>query len=280
MRRTESYPIEREQVKEINMYKTILVPLDGSQRAEAILPHAENLAKRYDAKIIFLGVIESPSVIVASEFTDVPPDPKGYERQFEEVKTYLTSQQENLRKKGIDTQQHVGDGPVVKTIINVAEHLDKIDGISTYYDGCVVFDNTANYYYFVNLEGAVYRSRSVETEVANCAMISITYDNDKEWDFDVVPVSYDPIWGSSEGELEWREVRKDGNFLSRSRFHQAEITLRGDSELERVVLAPAVEAQNISPGESKNIYARSNIPGSTDITEYETKFRTWFRLFE
>jgi nucleotide-binding universal stress UspA family protein len=28
------------------MYKTILVPLDGSKRAEAILPHVEELARR------------------------------------------------------------------------------------------------------------------------------------------------------------------------------------------------------------------------------------------
>jgi len=106
------------------MYKTILVPLDGSKRAEKIFPHVENLAKRYDAKIIFLRVIESPTAIVASEFTDIPPDPKRYERQFEDVVTYLTRQQENFRKKGIDTQQHVGDGSIVKMIINAAEHLD------------------------------------------------------------------------------------------------------------------------------------------------------------
>jgi nucleotide-binding universal stress UspA family protein len=29
------------------MYNTILVPLDGSKRAEAILPHVEDLAGRY-----------------------------------------------------------------------------------------------------------------------------------------------------------------------------------------------------------------------------------------
>ena len=40
------------------MYNSILVPLDGSKRAEAILPHVENLAGRYGATVIFLRVVE------------------------------------------------------------------------------------------------------------------------------------------------------------------------------------------------------------------------------
>ena len=38
------------------MYRTILVPLDGSKRAEAILPHVEDLAQRYHAAVVFLHV--------------------------------------------------------------------------------------------------------------------------------------------------------------------------------------------------------------------------------
>ena len=40
------------------MYHKILVPLDGSKRADRILPHVEELARRYKAKVIFLQVIE------------------------------------------------------------------------------------------------------------------------------------------------------------------------------------------------------------------------------
>ncbi len=40
------------------MYKTILVPLDGSKRAEAVLPHVEEMANRYGDGIIFLRVEE------------------------------------------------------------------------------------------------------------------------------------------------------------------------------------------------------------------------------
>lgn len=53
------------------MYKTILVPLDGSKRAEAILPHVEELAWRYDAKVVFLRVSEEPIVLGSDEGVDV-----------------------------------------------------------------------------------------------------------------------------------------------------------------------------------------------------------------
>lgn len=36
------------------MYTRILVPLDGSERAEKILPHVEELARLFSAEVIFL----------------------------------------------------------------------------------------------------------------------------------------------------------------------------------------------------------------------------------
>lgn len=40
----------------ITMYKSILVPSDGSKRAEAILPHAEQLAQLCSVKITLLQI--------------------------------------------------------------------------------------------------------------------------------------------------------------------------------------------------------------------------------
>ena len=45
------------------MFDTILVPLDGSKRAEAILPHVEELARMGQATVIFLQVVEPITVI-------------------------------------------------------------------------------------------------------------------------------------------------------------------------------------------------------------------------
>ena len=40
------------------MYKKILVPLDGSKRAEMIRPHVRELASRFQATVILITVIE------------------------------------------------------------------------------------------------------------------------------------------------------------------------------------------------------------------------------
>lgn len=48
------------------MYDTLLVPLDGSKRAEAILRHVEELAGQYGATVIFLQVVELVPLNVGS----------------------------------------------------------------------------------------------------------------------------------------------------------------------------------------------------------------------
>ena len=49
------------------MYKVILVPLDGSVRAEAILPHVDDLARCYRAKVVFLQVVEPEPLIIGPD---------------------------------------------------------------------------------------------------------------------------------------------------------------------------------------------------------------------
>lgn len=103
------------------MYNRILVPMDRSKRAEAILPHVEELAQRYDAKVIFLQVIESPSAVVAFEERHLTQLQQEFELQERQVKDYLTGLQTRLREKGIETRQRLGQGPVVEEIIKAAE---------------------------------------------------------------------------------------------------------------------------------------------------------------
>ncbi len=109
------------------MYQTILVPLDGSARAENILPHVENLAIQYKAKVIFIQVMEplliaNPSLHVTSALTDsVKESLKDFNRRYEEINTYLAGRQGEFREKGIDVRKFVEQGPVVETIISVAQ---------------------------------------------------------------------------------------------------------------------------------------------------------------
>ena len=109
------------------MYQTILVPLDGSPRAEHILPHVENLAIQHKTKVILLQVMEplqiaTPSVYASSALTDtVKESLKDFNRRYEENNTYLAGRLGEFREKGIDVRKFVEQGPVVETIISVAQ---------------------------------------------------------------------------------------------------------------------------------------------------------------
>lgn len=102
------------------MYKTILVPLDGSKRAESILPHVEELALHYHAKLIFLQVVEPPPLIVGPE-GDITLHQKELERWGKQAETYLATLKGEFQEKGIETHTQVGHGPVVEVIIAAAE---------------------------------------------------------------------------------------------------------------------------------------------------------------
>ncbi len=110
------------------MYQTILVPLDGSPRAESILPHAEALALKFGAKVILLQVVE-PSVSIITPYDMVPYyDPKEAERMLGEAKGYLAGKEGEFTAQGITVRSLVESGPVVTVILDVAarEHADLI----------------------------------------------------------------------------------------------------------------------------------------------------------
>lgn len=101
------------------MYKTILVPMDGSSRAERILPHVEDLALRFGAKVVFLKVLEPGSIIERPQGDDF--ETKVLEEQEGEATTYLSAWRGEFREKGIKSKSVVEHGEVVSTIITVAE---------------------------------------------------------------------------------------------------------------------------------------------------------------
>jgi nucleotide-binding universal stress UspA family protein len=105
-------------IQEVKMYKTILVPLDGSKRAEAILPHVENLAMCYQAKVIFLQVAERPPIIDGG---NPVPDLIEYKQHLRAAETYLAARQGEFREKGIETKILVVPGATVAEIIAAAE---------------------------------------------------------------------------------------------------------------------------------------------------------------
>jgi nucleotide-binding universal stress UspA family protein len=105
------------------MYNTILVPLDGSKRAEAILPHVEELVRHYAAKVIFLQVVEPAPIVVEPEgaYTFMTLHQQALEQQKYQAESYLAALQGEFREKGIEARTHIAYGPVVEEIINAAD---------------------------------------------------------------------------------------------------------------------------------------------------------------
>ena len=101
------------------MYKTILVPLDGSKRAEAILPHVEEMAHRFEAKVVFMQVVESHS-LAAGPYGTVELNIPEFERRTMKADAYLKARRGEFREKGIEAEKCVEHGPIVETIIDVA----------------------------------------------------------------------------------------------------------------------------------------------------------------
>jgi nucleotide-binding universal stress UspA family protein len=111
------------------MYKTILVPLDGSPRAETILPHATSLAAKYKAKLVLLQVVE-PLVAMVTPYDMVPyVDRDAAERAMQEAKSYLSGKEGEIRGEGIETRAYAESGPVVSVILDIAER-EKADLIA------------------------------------------------------------------------------------------------------------------------------------------------------
>ena len=102
------------------MYNTILVPLDGSKRAEAILRHVEDLAVRYSATVILLRVVEPVPLSVGLEKAYVVLR-GGFERGTKQAESYLAALQGEFREKGIQARTRVVSGPIVDAIISAAE---------------------------------------------------------------------------------------------------------------------------------------------------------------
>jgi nucleotide-binding universal stress UspA family protein len=109
------------------MFHKILVPLDGSKRAEKILSYVEDMAKRYEAQAIFMQVVEN-KVVTSAEGAFITLSDEEFAQAKNQAETYLDGIQGDFREKKIKTKTHVVYGPVVDAIISIAgqENADLI----------------------------------------------------------------------------------------------------------------------------------------------------------
>ena len=103
------------------MYKKILVPLDGSKRAEAILPHVKNLALCFKTEVILFIVIELGHLLAPDEIIGMSIFQEKLDQHIKETESYLASLLEQFREEDIKVKTLIAHGPVVKAILDAAK---------------------------------------------------------------------------------------------------------------------------------------------------------------
>lgn len=99
------------------MFKKILVPLDGSQLAEGILPRVEWLAKIHDGEVTLLRVA------LAHTFPGM--DPVQHQvNVVREAEEYLAKMEANLKSAGVKVKSAVRYGNDAQEIVEHAKDRD------------------------------------------------------------------------------------------------------------------------------------------------------------
>jgi nucleotide-binding universal stress UspA family protein len=107
--------------------RRILVALDGSTFAEAILQRAVELAKLLSAELTLVRVIEPTPVLTPNGLVPQPliPDSTGFDELKTQARTYLEGIADNLRKDGLSASCRVlVDDRVAPAILEEGHEFD------------------------------------------------------------------------------------------------------------------------------------------------------------
>jgi nucleotide-binding universal stress UspA family protein len=103
------------------MIRKILVPLDGTHRAETILPYVEEMAHCFEASVVFLEVIEPVPVVMDGTASAVSLQINEMKALEDQGRLYLAARAGEFRQKGIRAETRLLYGPVVDAILKQAE---------------------------------------------------------------------------------------------------------------------------------------------------------------
>ena len=112
------------------MIRRVLVPLDGSEVAEAVLPYVEELAKRLGATVRLIRVVETTVQEMMALGTEavrmVEAVEEARQAKRKEVGDYLARVADRLRREDIDASWQIVEGRAADAIVQVA-HADVAD---------------------------------------------------------------------------------------------------------------------------------------------------------
>lgn len=102
------------------MFEHILLPLDGSNLAERVLPHAVALGKGFSSKLTLLRVVSQDNRTERSEIVN----PMDWQMRLSEAESYLYDVQRRLRSVDLDADVQVREGDPARAIIQYAQAED------------------------------------------------------------------------------------------------------------------------------------------------------------
>ncbi len=135
------------------MYRRILVPLDGSQLSESVLPHVQTIAKGCDKCEIILFRVCEPPVLLADYPEDLQTRWEDHVKEEnahiqQQCRLYLSDAEEKLKGAGFQVKSESGLGRPAEEILEYAQknEVDLIVMASHGHSGATrwAYGNTAN----------------------------------------------------------------------------------------------------------------------------------------
>ncbi len=107
------------------MFKHLLVTLDGSARAESVVPHAIDIGRSMGAQVTLLRIVDGTTSGwgergAIGKSTDVPTS----SLHVDQAQSYLDRVAEQIRASGVKAQSVVKQGPPAKQIVATAREAE------------------------------------------------------------------------------------------------------------------------------------------------------------
>ena len=107
------------------MFKHLLVTLDGSARAESVIPHAIDIGKSMGAQVTLLRIVDATT----SGWGERGAVGKSVETptnslHVEQAKSYLDRVAAQVRASGVSAHAVVKQGPPAKQVVTTAREVD------------------------------------------------------------------------------------------------------------------------------------------------------------
>src|SRR5712691_4289975 len=124
-------------IRRKTMFQTILVPLDGSPRAEQALPVAAHLAQASGGTIVLLQAVHPPNEYEAYVTLQPIVTPKMLETELEEARKYLRTLTRFGSLASVHIETEVMQGDAAANILSLVDgrHIDLIVMSSHGYTG-------------------------------------------------------------------------------------------------------------------------------------------------